>query len=456
MPCRPRSASAILGIPRNHPDYMALNLAIRILGGEGSNRLHQVLRTERGLTYGAQADMDTRKESGDIVAETNTRSDATGEVLRLIVDEFWRLQRERVSEGELAAAKAYMTGSFPLTIETPDSIALQVLNVMFYGLPLEQLQTFRERVNGVTVDDIERVARFYLKPDAVSVVLVGNASAFVPQLRGVGFGRFETVALENLDLLTADFKKAGGRAAGGAGGAGGAGAAGRPGGAQVRPIAFQQQDRPVVAEEGAKAKALLDRVIAAKGGLATLRGIKSIKAVTAAKMTSPGGQVQRERSRPSQPPICSIPTGCASKRRRRRDCRFRCMTANAAGSATPRRARRARGGAAGHGVEPQARYRGGAARRGSRGAARAAAARRQGQRRHAAPRAGAVESDARTAGAVRRSPDRSHRQAGLRGARARPAAGGGAVLGLSAGRRRERRVCGRSARRRQAGRRRAG
>ena len=85
-----------IGIPRNHPDYMAVNLAIRILGGEGSNRLHQVLRTERGLTYGAQANMDTLKESGDFEAETNTRSEATGEVLRLIVDEFWRLQRERV------------------------------------------------------------------------------------------------------------------------------------------------------------------------------------------------------------------------------------------------------------------------------------------------------------------------------------------------------------------------
>ena len=197
-----------IGVPRHHPDFMALNLAIRILGGEGSNRLHQVLRTDRGLTYGAQADMNTLKESGDFVAGTNTRSDATGEVVRLIVDEMWRLQRERVSEAELGAAKAFLTGSFPLTIETPDSIALQVLNVMFYGLPLEQLQTFRERVNRVTVDDIERVARFYLKPDAVSVVLVGNASVFTPQLRGVGFGRYETIPVENLDLLTPDFKKA--------------------------------------------------------------------------------------------------------------------------------------------------------------------------------------------------------------------------------------------------------
>jgi zinc protease len=152
-----------IGIARKHPDYMAVNLAIRILGGEGSNRLHQVLRTQRGLTYGAQANMDTLKESGDFEAETNTRSDATGEVLRLIVDEFWRIQRERVSEYELADAKAYLTGSFPLTIETPEAIAMQVVNVLFYGLPLDQLQTFRERVNAVTVDDIQRVARAYLR-----------------------------------------------------------------------------------------------------------------------------------------------------------------------------------------------------------------------------------------------------------------------------------------------------
>jgi zinc protease len=271
-----------IGIPRNHSDFMALNLAIRILGGEGSNRLHQVLRTERGLTYGAQADMVTRKEGGEITAETNTRSDATGEVLRLIVDQFWRLQRERVSEGELAAAKAYMTGSFPLTIETPDSIALQVLNTLFYGLPLEELQTFRDRVNRVTVDDIERVARFYLKPDAVSVVLVGNAAVFGPQLRGVGFARHETIPVESLDLMTADFKRAGGP-----GKPGGAGRIGRAGGPVLRLASYQQPDRPVVAEEGAKAVKLLDQVIAAKGGLETLREIRTIKAVTAATMIAP-------------------------------------------------------------------------------------------------------------------------------------------------------------------------
>jgi zinc protease len=196
-----------LGIARSHPDYMAVNLAIRILGGEGSNRLHQVLRTRRGLTYGAEAELNTMKTGGDFVAITNTRSSATAEVLGLIVDEFWRLQRERVNDRELADAKAYLSGSFPLTIETPNAIAMQILNVLFYGLPVSELQNFRARVNAVTPDDIQRAARIYLKPDRLAVVLVGNAAAFGSDLRGVGFGAFETVDIDNLDLNAVDLKR---------------------------------------------------------------------------------------------------------------------------------------------------------------------------------------------------------------------------------------------------------
>jgi zinc protease len=279
-----------LGVPRKNPDYMALNLAVRILGGEGSNRLHQVLRTERGLTYGAQASLDTLKRSGDIEAETNTRSEATGEVLRLMSDEFWRLQRERVGEHELADAKAYLTGSFPLTIETPDAIAMQILNVLFYELPIEQLQNFRDRVNAVSVDDIQRVARAYFKPDRLSVVLVGNAAAFESQLGGVGFGRFERVELGNLDLMAADFKRDGTRAGPG-GRAGGAGKPDQVGRVQYVP---PNQQATIVAEEGAKAKALLDRIVEAKGGLAKLRAIRTITAVTTSTAQTPMGAIEAQ------------------------------------------------------------------------------------------------------------------------------------------------------------------
>jgi zinc protease len=287
-----------LGIPRTHPDYMAVNLAIRILGGEGSNRLHQVLRTERGLTYGAQANMDTLKDTGDFEAETNTRSEATGEVLKLIVDEFWRIQRERVSERELGDAKAYLTGSFPLTIETPESIAMQVVNVLFYGLPLEHLQNFRERVNAVTVDDIQRVARALLRPDRLSIVLVGNASAFASQLRGVGFNTFETVELGDLDLMAANFKRAKARAQG-AGEAGRAGWAGKAGRAALNYHQAPLGSRPSVepsADERAKAEALLDKAIAAKGGLERLRALKTIVVKQTLITQSPQGDATAETS----------------------------------------------------------------------------------------------------------------------------------------------------------------
>ncbi len=72
------------------------------------------------------------------MAETDTRTDATAEALRITIDEFYKLQRERVYEGELEGAQAYLAGNFPLTIETPDAIATQVLNQLFYELPLDR------------------------------------------------------------------------------------------------------------------------------------------------------------------------------------------------------------------------------------------------------------------------------------------------------------------------------
>ena len=196
-----------IGLSRRDPDYLAFDLAMKILGGEGANRLHRVLRSERGLTYGASAEIQALQQSGDFAAETDTRSSATGEVLRLIVEEIAKLQRERVSDRELADAQAYLSGNFPLTIEAPDAIALQVLNVLFYGLPVTEIETYRERINAITPDDIQRVAQRYLKPDRLSVVLVGNADAFVDQLAGAGFPKFERVELPDLDLTSVTFQR---------------------------------------------------------------------------------------------------------------------------------------------------------------------------------------------------------------------------------------------------------
>ena len=249
-----------IAIPRKHNDFTALDLAIKILGGEGANRLHRVLRTERGLTYGASADMNGLKQSGDIVAETNTRSQTTGETLRLMVDEFWRLIRDRVNERELEGAQEYLTGSFPLTIETPSQIALQVLNAVFYGLNLNDLQTYRERVNAVTPDDVQRVAREYLHPDRLTIVLVGDASSFVNQLAGAGFDRFERIPVMDLDLFSSDLRRKT--------------AAPAP---QARPSTGGPQE-------------LISKAIEAKGGLAKLQNVQTLRAEAIARVRTTGGE----------------------------------------------------------------------------------------------------------------------------------------------------------------------
>jgi zinc protease len=260
-----------LGIPRKHPDYMAMDLAIKILGGEGANRLHRVLRSERGLTYGASADIETLKQAGDFVAETDTRTESTAEALRLIVEEISTLQRDRVSEHELGDAQAYLAGNFPLTIETPDAIATQVLNAVFYDLPLKEIETFRERVQAVTPDDIQRVAKQYLHPDRLSVVLVGNAAGFATQLKGLGFSEYEVIPIDEIDLMSATLRRESKRTA-----------ARTPqfkgnAVAYVGPRAQSAQTSPSAQDTGG-AKELLTRVVQAKGGLDKLRSIRTVVA----------------------------------------------------------------------------------------------------------------------------------------------------------------------------------
>jgi zinc protease len=189
-----------LSIERTHPDYITFDLAIRILGGEGANRLFGVLRSDRGLTYGASADLDTFRTAGVVVAETDTRTSATGESLRLMVDEFARLPRESVHPAELRGAQDFMAGNFPLTIETSSAIAEQVLVRLFYGQDLEGIETYLDQVAQVTPSDIQRVSRQLLKPDQLTIVLVGDAATFVNQLRSMGFTEYERIPVSQLDL----------------------------------------------------------------------------------------------------------------------------------------------------------------------------------------------------------------------------------------------------------------
>lgn len=259
-----------LTLPRTSPKWLDLELLIRVLGGEGANRLFGVLRSDRGLTYGASADLQTFKFSGGFVASTNTRTETTGETLRIVIDEMWRLQREKVDARELRGVKDYFQGSFPLTIETPSAIALQVLNQIFYGLELKDLEQLRERVEAVTVDDLQAAAKQFIKPDRLSIVLVGDASKFVGQLRAQGFNEFERIPIDQLDLTAPALRKGGSTGSGGSGGSeGSAGAIN-------------------------SAPALVQKIADAKGGIMALRALKTIDVQADVTISGSGAPVKMQ------------------------------------------------------------------------------------------------------------------------------------------------------------------
>jgi zinc protease len=256
-----------LAIPRKHPQYAAWDLAVKVLGGEGANRLHRVLRAERGLTYGASADIQAMKQAGDYVAETDTRTETTGEALRLMIDEFARLPRQRVGERELADAQAYLAGSFPLSLETPNDLATQLLHAVFFELPVDEIRTYRERVQAITTEDIQAVAKQYVRPDRLSIVLVGNAKAFVSQLRAQGFTDIEVIPIERLDLSSATLTRAS--------------SWGPPSGGptavrSLRAAYTATQVNPGVMD--AASAALLQKVIDARGGMAALKNVRTVVA----------------------------------------------------------------------------------------------------------------------------------------------------------------------------------
>jgi hypothetical protein len=139
---------------------------------------------------------------------------------------------------------------------------MQVLSAVFFGLDLQELQTFRERVNAVTVDDVQRVARTYLHPDRLSIVLVGDASKFEKQLAGAGFDQFEKIPVSELDLSSPTLRRQ------------------RTGAGRIQPAGFQAAKTWTGSGCHDEAKALIDARVRAKGGLERLKTIRTVQAVS--------------------------------------------------------------------------------------------------------------------------------------------------------------------------------
>ena len=146
-----------------------------ILGGGGfSSRLMDTIRDNKGLAYDVHSGFSARKEPGAFSVSIQTKNESANEVIEETLKEISRMQKELVSESELADAKAYLTGSFPLKMDTYAKIAGMLTSIEIYGLGLDYPQTYPRLINSVTREDIQRVAKKYLHPDKMAIVVVAN------------------------------------------------------------------------------------------------------------------------------------------------------------------------------------------------------------------------------------------------------------------------------------------
>jgi zinc protease len=164
-----------LGISRENPDYYAVMIMNYILGGGGfSSRLMDNIRDNKGLAYDVHSMFSAQKEPGAFTVSIQTKNESANDVIAEVFKEIRRIQTEPVSDGELSDAKAYLTGSFPLRMDTYAKIAGMLSSIEIYNLGLDYPQKYSGLINAVTKDDILRAAKKYLHPDRMAIVVVAN------------------------------------------------------------------------------------------------------------------------------------------------------------------------------------------------------------------------------------------------------------------------------------------
>lgn len=171
------------GIVRTSPDYFPMLLMHTVLGANASSRLFMNLREEKGYTYGAYTNLDARRTAGTFRATAEVRTPVTGDSLKEFFYELNRIGNAPVSEKEINDAKSYLTGVFPIRLETQEGLTDQLVQIKMLNLPIDYLQHYRERVQAVTVAEIQRVAQKYIKPEEAAVIVVGDGKAVLDQIR---------------------------------------------------------------------------------------------------------------------------------------------------------------------------------------------------------------------------------------------------------------------------------
>ncbi|MEL6511004.1 MAG: pitrilysin family protein [Pseudomonadota bacterium] len=163
------------GIDQDHPDFFAAFILNNIFGASGfESRLMDEVREKRGLTYGIYTFLMSKDLAETMVGRLASANGRIAEAVDVIQSEWARMQTEGVTAEELADAKTYLTGAYPLRFDGNGRIANILVGMQMTGLPIDYAETRNDRINAVSLEEINRVASELMQPDALQFVIVGQ------------------------------------------------------------------------------------------------------------------------------------------------------------------------------------------------------------------------------------------------------------------------------------------
>jgi zinc protease len=247
-----------LGIAHRDPDFFDTVVFNHVLGGGFTSRLMRVVRIEGGKAYGASTQLDRHRSRGALVASTFTRNEEATATAELILNELARMKQDGPTEDEIRATVTHLAGQYAINFQSAADIAGALLAAELHGFDEKYVRDYPLSLAAVTAQSAARAAAAHLQPDAVAVILVGDARALEPQLQARGWA----------------FQKVG----------------------HLEPIAAVERApataAPVSPAAEAAARSLLARALAAKGGESRLRAVRSMALKASGTIRSGGQEIQ--------------------------------------------------------------------------------------------------------------------------------------------------------------------
>lgn len=190
---KPGAAQSVIqigapGVARTTPDYPAIAVMNTILGGSFSSRLNDILREQKGFTYGARSGFTWQPLPGPFTASAAVRTNVTDSSIAIFFREFELIRDQLVDQAELERGRSYITLGSLGNFETARQVAAQLAALNTFGRSLTAIPAELEAIGKVTAEEVRHAAREYIDPNHLTVVIVGDLSKIRPGIEALGLG----------------------------------------------------------------------------------------------------------------------------------------------------------------------------------------------------------------------------------------------------------------------------